>query len=545
MKQWTIRTIFWLWLVACSVSAMRAQAAEWQWSIADGNVRAYLWIPPGCQRVRAVMVANHNMIEQGIMEHPVMRAELARLGIAEIWTVQKFEMIFDFNKGAGEHYERIAAALADESGYQELKFAPVIPLGHSACATYPWNFAAWNPGRTLAVLSVHGDAPQTKLTGYGRANVEWGDRNIDGVPGLMVMGEYEWWEDRLTPAFEFRAKHPKTPLAFLADAGRGHFDYSDDLVKYLAMFVRKAAEQRLPAEADLDKPVVLKPIDPEKGWRIDRWRKDAPPTAPAAPYAAYAGNPKEAFWCFDEEMARATEELYARQRGKKPQLIAVYDTQNPPQGGCGEPVTPRFLPMDDGVSFRLSASFLDTVMTKGDKGDRWTGLAEGSPIGHATGGGPIQLSWIVGPAVQTGPDTFSLCFNRQAYTSDRRNSDIWLVASHPGDEQYKSIVQQIMVRVRQNTAGAPQTITFPPIADQHAGVRQIKLAATSDSGLPVHYYVREGPAEVEGDMLTFTAIPPRSRFPIRVTVVAWQWGRSAPPQIQTAKDVEVSFVIIK
>ncbi len=35
--------------------------------------------------------------------------------------------------------------LSEISGYTELEFAPVIPIGHSAMATYPWNFAAWNP----------------------------------------------------------------------------------------------------------------------------------------------------------------------------------------------------------------------------------------------------------------------------------------------------------------------------------------------------------------------------------------------------------------
>ena len=87
------------------------------------------------------------------------------------------------------------ADLADVSGYSELKNVPIVPIGHSAMATYPWNFAAWNAERTLAVISLHGDAPRTNLTGYGRENLEWGrTRNINGIPGLMIEGEYEWWE---------------------------------------------------------------------------------------------------------------------------------------------------------------------------------------------------------------------------------------------------------------------------------------------------------------------------------------------------------------
>ena len=215
-------------------------AAVWQWSVPDGDTRVYLWIPPACQRVRGVVFANHNMIEEGILEHPIMRQTLTKLDFAEAWTVPYFDATFDFNNGAGEHFERVMNALADESGYQELRFAPVVPLGHSACATFPWNFAAWNPGRTLAILSVHGDAPQTTLTGNGKPRIDWGNRAIDGVPALMVMGEYEWDDARLVPAFDFVAKHPNTPLEFLADAGHGHFDYADRTVAFLAKFILKS-----------------------------------------------------------------------------------------------------------------------------------------------------------------------------------------------------------------------------------------------------------------------------------------------------------------
>jgi hypothetical protein len=93
--------------------------------------------------------------------------------------------------------------------------------------------------------------------------------------------------------------------------------------------------------------------------------------------------------------------------------------------------------------------------------------------------------------------------------------------------------------------GADQQITFPEIPDQKAGAVSLALHAVSDAGLPVHYYVREGPASVENGTLTFTPIPPRSKFPVEVTVVAWQWGRSASPEVKTATPVTRTFVIQK
>ena len=51
------------------------------------------------------------------------------------------------------------------------------------------------------------------------------------------------------------------------------------------------------------------------------------------------------------------------------------------------------------------------------------------------------------------------------------------------------------------------------------------------------------PAEIKGDKLVLTKIPPRAKFPVKVTVVAWQYGRSGEPQVQTAEAVEQSFYI--
>lgn len=518
-----------------------ALASVWQWSVPDGSARDYLWIPEDCTQVRGVVFANHNMIEQGILEHPTFRKTLADLGFAEVWAVPGLDISFDFHKGAGEHFQKVMDALAVESGYQELASAPVVPLGHSAYATFPWNFAAWNPNRTLCVLSVKGDAPRTNLTGYGRPNVDWGDRNIDGVPGLMVMSEQEWWEDRLTPALSFMAKHPATPIALLCDAGHGHFDYSDRLVEFLGMFIRKSAAARLPARQGTNgRPITLRMVNPKDGWRIDRWHKDQMPTAPAAPYADYSGDPSQAFWCFDREMADAIEAYYSAARGKKPQLIGIV------AGGktyVGEPVEPPFEPEDDGITFHLSAKFLDTVAGPG-KAAKWSGLPDGSPLGHATDGGPIIISRIVGPVARLAPDTFALRFGRAEFTENRRNLDMWLVATHPGDDQYKSIAQQCRIHAQPNRHGMTQQIDFPQIGDQKAGVRFVALTAHSSAGLPVQYYVRDGPAEVDGSRLIFTPIPPRSKFPVKVTVVAWQWGRSTEPKVQTAMPVLRQFNLL-
>jgi hypothetical protein len=533
------------------------QAAEWQWSVSVDTImlpdsseqpRAFLWIPPDCRQVRGVVFGQNNMIEEGILEHPYFRGTLTRLGFAEIYIAPTFDYWQNAanNAAANERFVALLKSLAGESGYDELRFAPVVPLGHSAMASFPWNFAAWNPERTLAILSIHGDAPQTDLVGNGRPNVDWNGREINGIPGLMVMGEYEWWERRLAPALRFHAQHPATPLGMLADVGHGHFDYSDELVRYLALFVRKSTEQRLPANQPLDRSPALKPVDPKNGWLTDRWNKNGTAPRKAAPFAEFSGDTNEAFWCFDREMAQATINFNSK-CGNLPQLVGFkQDGVLVPETETHQQVNLKFEPEADGITFKLSAAFYSQVPGGSPNLTNWTGLPVGAPLGHATGGGPIQISRISGPVVQLSADTFSVCFNRSSIPADRRAGDIWLLASHPGDARYRSAVQQALLKIPIRLAdGSEQHIAFPQIPDQKVGAKSVRLNASSDSGARVHYYVREGPAEIDGDELKFTAIPPRARFPVKVTVVAWQYGRSTEPKLRTAKPVDCSFFILK
>jgi hypothetical protein len=523
-----------------------AEAADWQWSVPMGSGRAFLWIPPDCQQVRAVVVAQNNRAELGILEHPAMRETLGKLGIAEVWITPAFDNIFRFDAGAGDRFNAMMKGLAVKSGYSELTFAPIVPMGEALCASYPWNFAAWSPGRTLAAISIHGDAPLTETSGTGLPNPNWGPRNIDGVPGLMVLAEYEWADDRIAPALNFRKKYPNAPLAMLAEPGHGHFEYSDELVNYLAMFIRKAAEQRLPVREPLDQPISLRPVDPQAGWLVERWTPGQPRTIPPAPVAKFTGDPTQSFWCFDQEMAEATQKYAEDQIGKKAQLIGFEQEGNlVPMNDGTEGVDLRFLPQDDGVTFKLSATFLGTVEAGRLDLIRWTGLPVGSKLGHATGDAPFVISNIAGPVKMIGPNTFAVSFDRNSQTSDIRNDDVWFVVSQAGDAKYKRMSQQALLRIFPNNFGSDQHIVFPPIPDQQAGAPPQKLLATSDSGLPVYYYVREGPAEVVGNTLQFTPIPPRSKWPVQITLVAWQWGRSTMPMVKTAPPVERTFFMTR
>lgn len=540
-----------------AIDQSSAGAAEWQWSVevpgvasheTDGAPRAFLWIPPSCDFVRGLVVGQHTIEEEPILEHATFRAELGSLGFGAIWITPPLNLMFEPADDAGPAFDAMLRALARVSGYTELVHAPIVPIGHSAAAFYPWNFARWAPHRTLAVISISGQWP-TPMNDPRDPLIP--EPLPAGIPGLVTIGEYEWADERAAIGLRQRGAYPDLPLTMLAEGGGGHFDVSDEKVAYLALYLRKAAAYRLPpggSSARGGGPPELQAIDPiTTGWLVDRWRANEPPRVPAAPVAEYA-EPEEAFWCFDEEHAVATEKFRLNQRGKRAALLGFVQAGAllPQVPTTHQQVTIPFLPTGDGLTFQLSTRFLDTVPE--GRPERWTGLKAGTTLSSPTSNIPSVIERICGPVAKLSDDTFAVRFYRMGMNNAKRSSEIWLVATHPGDARFKRSVQQAVLRFPlRNSEGADQSITFDAITDQRVGTASLPLKATSSAGANVSFYVREGPARIasDGRTLVFTTIPPRAKFPVSVTVVAWQWGRSIEPLLKTAAPLERTFALIR
>ncbi len=525
-----------LQVILCVVSL---RATEYQWSVKlDGyvsnetkdNPDAFLWVPEDCAQVRAVVFSQQNMCEETIFEHPHFRNTMSELGFAITWIAPGLDYQWDVTNGCQEVFDKMLAELADVSGYEEIKHVPIVPLGHSAMATFPWNFAAWNPDRTLAIISYKGDAPRTNLTGYGRENLEWGrTRNIDGIPGLMIEGEYEWWEARVNPALAFRMMYPESCISFLCDLGQGHFDVSDKVVEYIVTFLKKAASYRLPRHQEADRAVQLTKIIPREGRLADRWRENRKERPEPAGYGEYTGNPHDAFWYFDREMAEITENYYKEKANRKEQYISFLSEGKLLSFNKESHSQYELIPnIADSLTFNISAIYSDEHHVK-------------PSANHA--GEKIVIHKVNGPIEKLNDTTFTLKFYRTGFDNIKRTGAICLYAQSPGDGNYKSAVQQIYLKIPfPLNEGERQYILFPGVPDAPKGTESVTLEATSDKGLGVSYYVKQGPAEVVGNKLVFTRIPPRAKYPLKVTVVAWQYGLKG--NIQSAEPVERSFYIV-
>lgn len=497
---------------------------QWQTEINSPRVpaepgyqtRAFLWIPPQCEKVKAVLICGHNAMEEGVIESSEFRRGLSDMDMALVWVSPGWEPsdLFYAPNGAQDGFEEAMEELAGKSGYDELRTVPVAYMSQSAQASSPYNFAAWNPDRALAIISMHGDSPLSEVLCCGHVNPYWGSRNIDGIPALMCVGEYEWGEFRIESAFPFMKRYPDATLSLLCDAGHSHSDCSEFEMEYILAFLRKAMEYKMDEEGHLRK------LDKRDGWLTDRWypenrAPEQPYSIHAAPFAEYAGDRDSCFWYFDEEMAALTEEYYLRERGKQVQKLVAW--QN------GKPVEKiRFIPEEDGLTFHFQVKY------------------DGN--GHSSS--PIQIRREYGPVRIVNDTTFRITFHRTGFDG-RKTGWMMLDCYANADNLYKRAILNLELRIPGRiTDGHPQTINFPGLNDVYAGTdEEIVLAATSSSGLPVSFYVESGPAVVKGDKLVLTEIPPRAKFPVEVTVVAWQYGISG--QWQSATPVKSDFRIWK
>lgn len=521
------------------VAAGRARGVEWQFSVANpnGKGRTFLWIPPMCREVRGLILAQQIILEKPALEDPAIRQAAAEENLAIALVTPPCIGDYDEKGKGAETLQKILDDLADVSGYAEISQSPLLTLGHSGGAIFAWNTAYWNPGRCVGVVGlksapIHPPAYTPKS-------------NVDGVPILAVSGQYESWGVKNHPAdwhwrwvrgtlLEFRAVGVESLMSELVEPGVTHFGWDDELARYVALFIRKAAHYRIPAAMPAaGQPVELNHLALESGWLTEPTFL-TPPHYPAAPYAQYAGDPSLAFWHLDEELARANEAYGAKRKGKELQEITFVQDGKPLPTAWLEEL--KFEPESDGLTVKVAADFLKTTPAE-------MSYPQPRELGHANG--PISFRLIGGwhgSGEQVRPDEFRIKLDRFFFS--RPWGSLMLMAYQPGDDSYAYAEQAAGLKFPPtNRDGKAQKITFPPIADQPVGVGAIPLQATSDSGLPVEFCVIDGPVNIEGDTLRPTAIPPRTRLPVKVTIIAYQWGRSIEPLVQSAEPVERTFLI--
>jgi hypothetical protein len=508
----------------------------YQYMVKAGGRNVYLWIPPHCSKVKGALVSLSNLLERQWLEDPLIRHTAADIGLAIIWIgpANNGDKSFtaDMKPGMEIIFQQMMDELADESGYEELKNTPIIAMGHSANGQFAWSFANAFPERTIAVIPIKTVPPPDSL-------------RFSGIPFCYIVGETTEWPQYRVPdpatkpgdrdfywpivrkaALALRSQNPNNLVGVVTDPGGGHFDWSDHLAKFVALYIRKACQYRLPDQGQS----TLKPITKTSGWLTGNGGMDKDDYVPA-PYASFKGKISESYWFFDKETATAAFDFEGdRIKRKKQMPTFIQDGQLVPVAKLGYAAL-KFEPDSDGVSFHLKGGFLPQLPPEL--------IGAGETLGHSTEA--IKFRVITGPAIQTGPTSFKLQFDRAGM-----GGELWIQETQAADSEYRHAVQPGMMRIPAKlTVGKPQEIKFDKIQDLTKGTPPVPLQAVSDSGLPVSYYVVAGPAYVKNNRLIITPVPVNSKYPVKVTVVAYQWGRTIAPLFQSADPVEQTFNIYK
>lgn len=499
------------------------------------NPTAYLWISPQTQKLRGLLILCNNVPEHRLVADPAIRKVAADNDLGILWCAPSF-MNFrrDQAKGtnmATEHAHTLAsldallAGLAEKSGYPEVATVPWLPIGESGHLLMVTALLEGRPGRNIAGVYLKNnhfpgsDRTTPILVVYGTAQ-EWGQEKSDY--------RTKWADVSKTYANVLNSleKAPGWPLTYVIDGHSGHFDISDRLTAYLAAYIDAIAKARLAPDGS------LKSLDLATGLTTGI---AAPGHPPSVTSTWSPGRP----WYPNGTLADEARAISAINWSATSQLVGFLSADGQP------------LPFDfngitnlksvayeaDGRTFAVRPVLLDKLPANF--------VGAGEPL--ATTSGVPQLEWLCGSLeLLSGPDASGAYRVRVSLDRTWRIAT-YLAARQPAGDGIRAVVQPFgvdMLAIR-HTQGRAQKIDFPQPVDVVSGTPHLDLTATSDAGLPVSFFVVSGPATLDGNRLTFTELPARTRFPVEVTVAAWQWGRAGDEPVKMADIVRRTFRITK
>ncbi len=203
-----------------------------------GERDAFLWISPRARNLRGVVIGGMTLMER----------EMARdARIRHACTHQQLAILFP-KCGLGQtDVQDVLDTFAEVSGYHELSAAPLVFVGYSAGGPQAKARAIEMASRCFGLVQYRG-------------GTLGGDSPLPpGIPSLMMAGQFdefggtmrtevgcESWEAGRDAVAVYRRQNARHLASIVVKPGAGHFAWSARNARYLATFIRKAAQVRIP-----------------------------------------------------------------------------------------------------------------------------------------------------------------------------------------------------------------------------------------------------------------------------------------------------------
>ncbi len=523
-----LRSILMIGFILLPISDVKAQVFQFaaEAETKKGPRMAYLWVPPQSAKIKGVVIGGMTLIERELAKDTQIREACKRNDLAILFIKSGLKSV---------PLQDVLNQFSTLSGYKELRDSPVFFIGHSAGGPQAKHYAIEWSKRCFGLVQYRGADPG-------------GDIAVPpGIPALMIVGQFdefgkigrnsegvENWEKDRDKMVAYRKANPRNIGNFLVEPGAGHFAWSNRCAKYLASFIEKAAQARIPSNWPQS---PLNEIEMKTGYLSDS-RLEESEKHETTSYSGYQGDRDSALWHFDQEMAELAREFLTG-LNLKDQFIK-WENPHWVQAGARNYLTKVQWESND--TFKVIPTYRKTYPTqiKG-KGSRWGKAGEKS--GNAET--PIFVKPVSGPLKRVGNGRLKIQYDALAPATENKRISFMAWSNGNSNYRYTECVGMLNSKEILIRDGAEQKIKFEIPSAQELTQKGYQLQAQSDQGLPVQFHIAYGPAIIKDNKVYPAEIPIKATFPIEIKIIAYQIGNRTQPKVKTAEPVLQSLLVIK
>lgn len=245
----------------------------YQYCVEGDTYFAYMWVPETAEHINGVLFAKSNLSEARVMQSKTVRDVLAKYNIGIVYMHARSTTKdpgantaisgFDYRDGedgagynAGAMLDEAMARFAAVSGFDELRYAPFIGVGHSAGMGPGSTMGSWDPTRTIAQICLKAG------TSMGIAGLPDNYEIQPGVPTYYENGQFtehagsddaarkdNYIDGETANIINVRQKGTDRLITMSIEWEAGHYDWSEQSNEMMAAYLDEIIPLRLGEQA--------------------------------------------------------------------------------------------------------------------------------------------------------------------------------------------------------------------------------------------------------------------------------------------------------